>query len=522
MQVIKINPRYIVSEGYACGKLRSIEREIKLDTKMTINVDSLKKSAKRLIEKLDTKLSSTEASEIGEIHKMILEDPLMWSKIESYAENGEISIKKLLKVRDDIINMLLETGSSLIMERQYDIKDVFNTLIAEISGRRTRKILSPGDVVYLEEVYPSDVIEFYRNKVGAILSRKGSHTSHAAILAMSLEIPYIYNVPDLHQYGNHVIFVDAVYGKLIIDPTPAQSKEIQKTLNNYQKEKRELEKYSKLRFGEVRVMANIGFPQEIELAKKKGADGVGLFRTEFLFLNREKPPSEEKQFLVYKKVLEVFYPDEVIIRLLDIGGDKQVSYVDMPREENPFLGVRGIRFLLKHRDLLVTQLRALLRASKYGKLGILIPMVTNLEDVLSVKKILGDLKKEVQESGKFKLGIMVEVPAVVFSMEKFVPYIDFVSIGTNDLTQYIFAADRNNIEVSRYYNDESDIILSAMELMINNLSKTSIPVAICGELAGKPHMIKHLLRLGIKEFSVTPSKVPRIKKQIYQIYNTQF
>ncbi|MCA6214157.1 phosphoenolpyruvate--protein phosphotransferase [Thermococcus bergensis] len=268
-------------------------------------------------------------------------------------------------------------------------------------------------------------------------------------------------------------------------------------------------------------MANIGFPQEIEIAKKKGADGVGLFRTEFLFLNREHPPSEEEQFLIYKKVLEAFYPDMVIIRLLDIGGDKQIPYIEMPREENPFLGVRGIRFLLKHKDILITQLRALLRASRYGNLGILIPMVTKPEEVISVKKIIEKVREEIEEKSNFKIGIMVEVPAVIFSIEEFVPYIDFVSIGTNDLTQYMFAADRNNIEVSEYYDDESNVILTTIKLVADKLSKTSIPIAVCGELAGKPHMVEPLLKIGVKEFSVTPSKIPKIKKQIYNVISSK-
>ncbi|KUK16962.1 MULTISPECIES: phosphoenolpyruvate--protein phosphotransferase [Thermococcus] len=521
MEIIKLNPRYIVSEGYAYGTLKCIEREIEPSKDLEIALDSLRESAKRLIRKLDAEyLPTPETLEIREIHKMILNDPLLWSEIESHAKNGKISIEELLKVRDKIINMLLETKNPLIMERQYDIKDIFNALITEISGEKRVKI-SPTDIVYLEEVYPSDVVELYKNRVGAILSRKGSHTSHAAILAMSLEIPYIYNVPDLHRYKDHQIFVDAVYGKLIIDPTPEQEQEIQKIINEYQKEKKELEKYSKLRFEEILVMANIGFPQEIEIAKKKGADGVGLFRTEFLFLNREHPPSEEEQFLIYKKVLEAFYPDMVIIRLLDIGGDKQIPYIEMPREENPFLGVRGIRFLLKHKDILITQLRALLRASRYGNLGILIPMVTKPEEVISVKKIIEKVREEIEEKSNFKIGIMVEVPAVIFSIEEFVPYIDFVSIGTNDLTQYMFAADRNNIEVSEYYDDESNVILTTIKLVADKLSKTSIPIAVCGELAGKPHMVEPLLKIGVKEFSVTPSKIPKIKKQIYNVISSK-
>lgn len=522
MEMIKINPRYIVSEGYAYGNLKCVKRKIGTKDRI-IEVEDLKNAAKRLTRVLETKyISAPDIAELGEIHKMILEDPFLWSEIEKHAQNEKIHLADLLKIRDEILKMLIETGNPLIIERQYDIKDVFNALITEVTGRgRKEKEIFPGDIVYLDEVYPSDVIELHRKNVGAILSKKGSHTSHAAILAMSLEIPYVYNIPDLHKYDGQPIFVDAVDGKIIIDPSPERAQEIQKILQQYQEEKKELEKYTKLRFKDIKVRANIGFLQEISIAKKKGADGVGLFRTEFLFLNRPHPPSEEEQFLIYKKVLEEFYPEEVVIRLLDIGGDKQIPYLPMPREENPFLGVRGIRFLLKHKKLLITQLRALVRVAKYGNLGILIPMVTKPEEVIAVREIIENIKADLQESGEFKIGIMVEVPAVVFAIEEFIPYIEFVSIGTNDLTQYLFAADRNNPEVSEYYNDEHGMILSLIKLVIDKASKAKIPVAICGELAGKPNMTEKLLKIGVKEFSVTPSKIPRIKKQIHKVTSSK-
>lgn len=514
MEIIKVPSQYIVYEGYCYGTLRYIKKKLEADKNMLLDLKELKAAAERLIDKIRTKKSfNKDIMEITEIHKMILADPFLWSEIEKNAKNGKISIESLLNVRDKIIELLINTGNPLIIERQYDIKDIFNALIKEIVGEE-KKELFPNDVVYVEEVYPSDIIELYKSRVGAILSKKGSHTSHAAILAMSLEIPYIYNVPELDKYDGHSVFVDAVCGRIIIDPSPDKIKGIKRIIEKYQEEKEELKQYSKLQFKDIKVMANIGFLQEIDLAKKKGADGIGLFRTEFLFLNRRSPPSEEEQFLIYKRVLESFYPNEVTIRLLDIGGDKQISYLDMPKEENPFLGVRGIRLLLKNKELLITQLKALIRASKYGNLKILIPMVTVTKDVIEVRKLLEKLKKYVNGYGEIKLGIMVEVPAVIFNIEEFTPYIDFVSIGTNDLTQYLFAADRNNVNVSSYYNDESKIVLSAINMAVNKLSKANIPVSICGELAGKAHIIEKLLEIGIRELSVAPSKIPKIKKQI--------
>ncbi len=511
---IPVNASNIVSEGYAYGILRCIERvEASSEEKPLIDMGELKKTARMLEEKIKIEYGSSDLlGEIGEVHIMILNDPLLWNELEKKAKDkgGKLSIKDILDVRDYIISLLLESGNPLIQERQYDIKDLFNALLSGV----VHPEISKGDIVYVDELYPSDVIVFHNSGVGSILSKKGSPTAHASILAQALEIPYIYGIPPLDEYCDMRVFVDAVHGEIRINPSNIEG--IKALIREYEAEKQNLGTYSNMRFKGIKVMANIGFLQEIDVAKKKGADGVGLFRTEFLFLNRTQPPSEDEQFLVYKKVLEAFFPDRVIIRLLDVGGDKPVSYLKLPEESNPFLGVRGIRALVKNEEILKTQLRALIRASAYGNLGILIPMISKPEEVVYVKKRIKEISESVESSGNFAVGIMVEVPSVVFSIEKFVQQIDFASIGTNDLTQYIFAADRMNPEVSEYYNDQEDAVLAAIKIVAEKMREAKKSVGVCGELAGKREMISKLMSFGVTSFSVAPAKVPRIKKAVYE------
>lgn len=509
---IPVDASNIISEGYAYGILRCPVKS-GVSSEGVIGLDELRKRVSEFEKRIAGEYrGSALLEELGEVYIMILNDPIVWEEFEKKARagGGKLSVRDIMEVRDYIINLLMESGNPLIRERQNDIRDLFSSLLSETAYPEIGK----GDVVYVDELYPSDVIKFHGAGAGAILSRKGSPTAHASLLAQALEIPYIYNVPPLDEHCGERIFVDAVHGEIVINPSDIEG--IKSLIRKYEAEKESLKKYASMRFENVKVMANIGFLQEIDVARKNGADGVGLFRTEFLFLDRTQPPSEDEQFLVYKRVLEAFSPDRVIIRLLDIGGDKPVPYLRLPGETNPFLGVRGIRALIKNEEILRTQLRALIRASAYGNLGILIPMVSKPEEVVYVKKLIEEISGTVDAHGSFKVGIMVEVPSVVFSIEKFVGQIDFASIGTNDLTQYIFAADRMNPEVSEYYSDEDDAVLAAIKLVAEKMGDAGKPVGICGELAGKGHMIKKLLSFGVSSFSVAPAKVPRIKKAVHE------
>jgi len=511
--VIEIPQRYIVSEGYAYGTLRCVGNESSRSSEgEPIPIEKLRKRAKEVSEEISRTYQGSEVlKELGEVYVMILGDPLLWDKLEKREKDGKISIRDVFEVRDYIVSLLVESGNPLIRERTDDIMNIFNKLVSAEENLQIRK----GDVVYVEKLYPLDVVHFYRVGVGAILSREGSHTSHAAILAKSLEIPYMYGVPSLEAYCDSLVFVDALAGRIVVNPSNERG--IKETILRYEEEKKLLEDYSKLRFEGLNVMANVGFLQEIEIAKKKGADGIGLFRTEFLFLNRDEPPSENEQFLVYKHALETFSPDRVVVRLLDVGGDKGIPYLELPREENPFLGVRGIRALIQNEDIFLTQLRALLRASPHGNLGILIPMVSKPSEVDYVRKIVEKIASELEIGELPDIGIMVEVPSVILSLDRFLGRVDFMSIGTNDLTQYLFAADRMSQYVSDYYNDEDEVVLKAIRLVVEGAKSAGIPVGICGELAGKVHMVKRLVEIGVTSLSVSSSRVPLIKKAVYEM-----
>jgi len=519
-RVLQIPKNNIVSEGYGLGKLRVIRRK-RITEKQFISLEDLKLAAKTISLELDKIIRDIslpeEVREISQVHKLLLEDPFLWKKLEDASVDGKIKIEDYEHIRDEIISLLLSTGNPLIQERVDDIKDLFRNLLE--SSERFDDL--KDSVVYSEEFFPSDIIKLSTLGVKALLSARGSHTTHAAILARAFEIPHIIRLSDLSEYEGKTVFVDAVNGMIVIDPDDTSLQEFKKIIQKYTIEKEEIEKYGKLKFENVKVMANIGVPQEIEIAKKKGADGIGLFRTEFLFVGRDNPPSEEEQYLVYKKAIETFYPEEVVIRLLDVGGDKKLEYLPIESRENPFLGLRGIRLLLKHKAILKTQLRALLRASAHGNLSILVPMVTLPEDVKELLEVIQETKEELltegKEIGSFKLGIMVEVPSVIWLIDEIAPYIDFVSIGTNDLTQYIFAADRNDPLVARYYQDEHKVIFEIIATITKKAKNFNLPVSVCGELAGKENAVDKLLQLGVSKLSVSSFSIPFIKKRIYEI-----
>ncbi|WP_175059564.1 phosphoenolpyruvate--protein phosphotransferase [Thermococcus sp. 2319x1] len=520
-KVIQIPKDDIIVEGYALGTLKALNRK-GTTKKQFINLEDIKLNAKTLSSELSKIISDLslpkEVREISQVHQLLLEDPFLWKKLEDASVDGKIKIEDYEHIRDEIISLLLSTDNPLIQQRVDDIKDLFrNLLLGSSEGLDNLR----GSVVYSEEFFPSEVVKLSTLGVKALISTQGSHTTHAAILARAFEIPYIIRVPDLSEYEGKTVFVDAVIGRIVIDPDDTNVREFEKIIKRYTKEKEKIEKYGRLKFDDIKIMANISVPQEIEVAKKKGADGIGLFRTEFLFVGRDNPPSEEEQYLVYKKALETFYPEEVVIRLLDAGGDKKLEYLPIDGEENPFLGLRGIRLLLRHKEILKTQLRALLRASPHGNLSVLVPMVTLPEDIKELLEIIQETKEELltegRKIGSFKLGIMVEVPSIIWLIDKIAPHIDFVSIGTNDLAQYIFAADRNNLSVAKYYQDEHEIIFEIIATIAKKARNFNLPVSVCGELAGKEDAVERLLQSGVTKFSVSSFKIPFIKRKIHEI-----
>jgi phosphotransferase system enzyme I (PtsI) len=320
------------------------------------------------------------------------------------------------------------------------------------------------------------------------------------------------------------LIVDGENGIVVADPDKPTIKIFIEKKEKEEKEKVELEKIKfmklKTKSGkEIEILANIGNPEDAETALKNGADGIGLYRTEFLFLGRENPPSEEEQFEAYKKVLEKFKDKPVIIRTLDIGGDKQIPYLNIEKELNPFLGVRAIRLCLKNTELFKTQLRAILRASIYGNPKIMYPMIAIKEEIEKANSILEEVKSELKSKGvpfkeNIQVGIMVEIPSAALNAEKLAKYVDFFSIGTNDLIQYTFAADRTNEKVSYLYNPLHPALLKLVKFTIEASHKYGKKTGMCGEMAGDLKAIPQLIKMGIDELSMTPTKIPYAKKFI--------
>lgn len=357
----------------------------------------------------------------------------------------------------------------------------------------------------------------------------GGITSHTAILAEALGIPAIVGLKDITErvkQGDSLI-VDGETGKVFINPNENTIDLFKHKKKALEAEKRELEK---VKFNEaitkggkrIEVAANIGSPKDADVSLRSGAEGVGLFRTEFLFLNRNTPPTEDEQFKAYKEVLEKFNGKPVIIRTLDIGGDKQIPYLNLEHEINPFLGVRAIRLCLTRKDLFKTQLRAILRASNYGKTRIMYPMIAVKEEIVEANNVLKEVKNELEKEklpfdSNIEVGIMVEIPSAALNAEALADYVDFFSIGTNDLTQYTFAADRTNDNLSYLYQPLNPALLKLIKMTVDASHEKGKWTGVCGELAGDPEAIPILVNLGVDELSMSPQKIPYAKKIIMEI-----
>jgi Phosphoenolpyruvate-protein kinase (PTS system EI component in bacteria) len=358
-----------------------------------------------------------------------------------------------------------------------------------------------------------------------LITRHGGVNSHVSIIARTLNIPYII-VPDieLSMLNNSFIALDGYRG-FILSLSESDIEGLAPTVNKLEKLK---ESIMRNRLGEaitvdgkkIGVLGNVGDLEDVRLVKEYGGEGIGLFRLEFLYMNRAKRPSEEELFKIFVKALQIMEKGEVVIRALDAGGDKPISYITNPREGNPFLGVRGIRLLLKdYPDILLEEVRAALRASMYGKVGFMIPMVSTIKEVEEVKKIVNEVEEEIGKGAKlnFEFGIMVEVPSIAIVSDRIGKYLDFVSIGTNDLTQYVMAADRDNERVQYLYDELNPAVIRIIDVIARNSKKENVRVDVCGEMASNEIALPILLSLGIDNVSVNPTSIPKVKYLIRKI-----
>ncbi|WP_041741783.1 phosphoenolpyruvate--protein phosphotransferase [Caldicellulosiruptor kronotskyensis] len=530
-----------VSEGIGLGRAVVIK-----ESEYTIKKTKIENTGAELRRFLDSiekakeqirKIKAATQESLGEknamifdAHLLILDDPEFVNMVRGKIEEGinaEFAIDESARFFE---NMLLSLEDEYMRERANDIKDVALRLIKILNGEKQidLKNLPEDSILIVHDLTPSQTAQINKQNVRGFVTEKGGKTSHTAIIARTYEIPAVVGVEDIINKikDGDFLIVDGYEGFVYVNPEEDLIKEYEKKIVEENKRKEELKSFlyveSKTQDGKrIKLFANIAHIEEIDAALKNGAEGIGLFRTEFLFMDRSQPPSEDEQFEVYKTVLEKMEGKPVIIRTLDVGGDKNISYLNIDKEENPFLGYRAIRLCLGNKELFKTQLRALLRASIYGKLKMMFPMITCIDEVYQVKWIIQEAKEELKKenipfSQNIEIGIMIETPAAAVISDILAKEADFFSIGTNDLIQYTLAIDRTNDKVSYLYNPLHPAVLRLIKMTVENAHKRGIEVGVCGEIASNQEFVPVLIGLGIDELSLNPSKILNVKKKILQ------
>ena len=473
-----------------------------------------------------------EKAAIFEGHLMILEDEELEEEIIDYLRSHKVNAGVAAsKIIDQQVEMLSEIDDEYLKERAGDIRDIGNRLIKNILGM---KIVDLGEIneeaiLVAYDLTPSETAQLNLDKVLGFITDIGGRTSHTSIMARSLELPAIVgtnNVTEVVKTGDYLI-LDAVNNAVYVNPTQEEISRLKKLEAQLAEEKAELAKLKDLPAltldgHRVDVVANIGTIRDCEGADRNGAEGVGLYRTEFLFMDRDQLPTEEEQFIAYKEVVEAMNGRIVVLRTMDIGGDKELPYLNLPKEMNPFLGWRAIRIALDRREILHAQLRAVLRASAFGKLAVMFPMIVSVEEIRELKSVMNKLKQELRNEGKafdenIQIGVMVETPSAAVNAKFLAKEVDFFSIGTNDLTQYTLAVDRGNELISHLYNPMSPSVLNLIKQVIDASHAEGKWTGMCGELAGDEKATILLLGMGLDEFSMSAISVPRIKKLIHNV-----
>ncbi|HHE6470373.1 TPA: phosphoenolpyruvate-protein phosphotransferase PtsI [Providencia rettgeri] len=532
----------LVSPGFAFGQALILKEDpIVVSTKKIADdqvdkeiarfIEGRNKSAEQLnlIKEKAEKNLGAEKAEIFEGHIMLLEDEELEQEIVSLIKGDKKTADAAAySVIEDQAQALESLDDEYLKERAADVRDIgkrllkniLNIPIVDLSAIREEVILVAADLT------PSETAQLNLDKVLGFITDLGGRTSHTSIMARSLELPAIVGTSDATSKikNGDFIVLDGVNNTIHLNPSEAEIDKLKAFRDEYLQEKEELAKLKDLPAitldgHQVEVCANIGTVRDVAGAERNGAEGVGLYRTEFLFMDRDSLPTEEEQFQAYKAVAEAMGSQAVIVRTMDIGGDKDLPYMNLPKEENPFLGWRAIRICLDRKEILHSQLRAILRASKFGKLRIMFPMVISVEEVRELKAELEMLKAQLREEGKafdesIEVGVMVETPAAAVIARHLAKEVDFFSIGTNDLTQYTLAVDRGNELISHLYNPMSPAVLNLIKQVIDASHAEGKWTGMCGELAGDERATLLLLGMGLDEFSMSAISIPRIKKLI--------
>jgi len=529
------------AQGFAVGRIYIYNEKFSIPAESTVSLGkekaqldryySIKKSALEELDKIKSSLEDVDPlkAEIFDAHKEIVEDVIINEEIPAKILNerwtGDWAI---YHVYGTVIAVLKKTADPLIAERAADFDDVRAMLLRLWYGEKTSSLsdIKEPCIIAAHEIKPSGAVGINNGKVLAILTEEGGITSHAAIIAKSFGIPAVLGIDGLLssvKQGGQYAAVDSMEGTVILDPEEDVIKDYLKKSGDLSREKKDtdvfLKKEGKTACGvKIDIGLNISSVSDSELNAQNYTDSVGLFRTEFLFLTRETLPSEEEQFNSYRKVLKCYGKRPVILRVLDIGGDKQIPGIEQNKEENAFLGNRGIRFCFSYPDIFTTQLRAAFRASAYGNLWIMLPMIGSLDDIKKAKEIIAEtknkLKNEKVNIGDVKIGIMIEIPSIALIAELAAKEVDFASIGSNDLCQYVCAADRMNAAVEDYYQSYHPAIFKLIKESVSAFKKAEKPISICGEMGSDPLAVPALIGCGLRKFSMGAASVAAVKKAI--------
>jgi len=524
---IIIGPAYLFGEKTAVYKesarpVKNAEEEIKKFEKAIENSKvELEEIKSGLIKKLGFKKAN-----FLDVQILALGDPwIIDETIKKIKEEKREARQAVAEIGEEILEKFKEINDPYLKERTSDIEDVTKRVLENLEGEKSKRIFpEKAFVLVAEDLTPSDTAQLSKDEVLAFLTNRGGKTSHTAIMARALEIPAIVGLREVteHIFPGVKVIVDGYSGVIVVNPT-------EKTLKNYEKKKRHLKAIENKLLGlrdlpattvdgySVDLSANIEFSKDVDSAKQHGARGIGLYRTEFLYLTQNKLPNEESQLEIYKNVVDSIYPETVIFRTLDLGGDKILD--NKPQDSNPFLGWRGIRFSLQRKDIFKEQLRAILRASSRKSVRIMFPMISDLGEIRKAKKVLKEVETELDNKGieydrKMEIGIMVEVPSCAILANAFAKEVDFFSIGSNDLTQYILAVDRTNQLVASLYDHLHPAVLKTIKNIVDAAHRHDKWVGVCGEIAGDPLAIPVLLGLEVDELSASPIVIPEVKKII--------
>ena len=528
-----------VSRGVASGNLRFLRRDAQAQPRREVadaeaEVLRFDQAREGAMEQLGTLYEET-CAKLGEekallfqIHQMMLEDLDYCESITGMIRDEHVNAEYAVEqTGEQFSQMFAQMDDAYMKERSADVLDVSRRVIRLLTGQEDEAL--GGDtpcIIAADDLVPSETARLDRSKVLGFITARGSSNSHTAIFARTMGIPAVVGLGDslLEEFDGKNVFVDGASGEVFVDPDAQTTAELENRRDQEAAHRRYLDTFRGREAvtpdgHKILVCANIGAPKDLEAVLGADADGIGLFRSEFLYLGRDNYPPEEDQYQAYRQVLEAMDGRMVVIRTLDIGADKQADYFELPKEENPAMGLRAIRICLTRPEVFRTQLRALYRASAHGKLGIMFPMITSVSEVLRIKEICAQVREELKAEGipfgeKVELGIMIETPAAAVISDLLAQEVDFFSIGTNDLTQYTLAVDRQNAQVESFCDRHHEALLRLIRTTVENAHKAGIWAGICGELAADTTLTDFFMEVGVDELSMTPGAILEAKAKI--------